>query len=90
MKVAGAGPERESVSAEEQDVASVKEGVLCSVAVVYVPVDDQDAPAAEFDPCVRSCNGDVVEQTADASAMANGLRMAVIGLRVIRAAGPLC
>ncbi len=58
---AGFGKERRLVDVEGEDVSAVFEAVLGAVAVVDVPVDDEDAFDAELFGGVGCGNGDVVE-----------------------------
>ena len=68
---AGAGVPGVLVGGEEQDAAVGIEGVLGAVAVVDVPIDDEDAVGSVFALRVAGGEGDVVEE-AEAHAGVGG------------------
>ena len=73
VAAAGAGVEGRLVGGEEEDGVVVVEGVLGAVAVVDVPIDDEDFADAIFFLGVAGGDGDVVEDAESAAAGLGGV-----------------
>ncbi|MCI0363184.1 MAG: hypothetical protein L0219_04835 [Phycisphaerales bacterium] len=63
VEVAGVGEEAVLVGTEEENISAVIEGVLGAVAVMDIPVDDEDALKVVVSDGMRGGDGDVVEET---------------------------
>jgi hypothetical protein len=57
----GPGIPRMLVGAEEEDVRILVKGILRSISMVDVPIDDEDLLDAEMFACVGGGDGDIVE-----------------------------